>query len=110
MPNGRACPGLSDPPVFTRAAALQVVEQVPGAGQQLAGDRDGGDLLPAALGDGRVGGGELRGPLGGLGCLVEHPAQPGRALLICAPGPRQPVAGSGCCYATLIPNAETSLA
>jgi hypothetical protein len=43
-----------------------VGEQVPGAGEQLAGDRGGGDLLPAPLGDGLVAGGELRVPLGGL--------------------------------------------
>ena len=30
---------------------LQLSKQVPGAGQQLAGDRDGGDLLPAAFRD-----------------------------------------------------------
>jgi hypothetical protein len=35
-------------------------EQVPGAGEQLAGDRGGGDLLPAPFGDGLVAGGELR--------------------------------------------------
>jgi hypothetical protein len=54
-------------------------EQVAGAGEQLAGDRDGRDLLPAALGDGGVGGGELRGALGGLRGLVEDPPQPRRA-------------------------------
>ena len=66
---------------------LHVGQQVPGAGQQLAGDRDGGDLLPAAFGDGRVGGGELRGPLGGLRRLVQDPPQPGRALLGDVPVP-----------------------
>ena len=50
--------------------------QVPGAGQQLAGDRDGGDLLPAASGDGRVAGGEVRGSPGRLRGLVERPPQP----------------------------------
>ena len=39
---------------------LGVGEQVPGAGEQLAGDRGGGDLLAAAAGDGLVAGGELR--------------------------------------------------
>src|SRR5205814_1182712 len=39
---------------------LGVGEQVPGAGEQLAGDRGGGDLLPAPFGDGLVAGGELR--------------------------------------------------
>src|SRR5215470_18182939 len=37
-----------------------VGEQVPGAGEQLAGDRGGGDLLSAPSGDGLVAGGELR--------------------------------------------------
>ena len=60
-----------------RAVGLQAGQQVPGAGQELAGDRDGGDLLPAALGDGRVGGGELRGSFSGLRRLVHDPSQPG---------------------------------
>jgi hypothetical protein len=97
MPRERARPGLGDPPGLGvcggsraavrrgRARCLGGGEQVPGAGQQLAGDRDGGDLLPAPFRDGGVAGGEFRGALGGLGCLVEYPAQPGRALLICAP-------------------------
>ena len=61
---------------LVRAGGLQVVEQVPGAGQQLAGDRDGRDLLPAPFGDAGVGSGELRGPLGGLRGLVHGPPQP----------------------------------
>jgi len=62
-------------------------EQVVGAGQEFAGYRDGGDLLAAPLGDGGVGGGELRGALGGLRCLVHDPPQPGRALLGDVPVP-----------------------
>ena len=48
-----------------------------GAGQQLAGDRDGGDLGPAPPGDRGVGGGELRGALGRSAPPGQHPAQPG---------------------------------
>ena len=48
-------PSSRPPRRLGRAGGLHVGQQVPGAGQQLAGDRDGGDLLPAALGDGRVG-------------------------------------------------------
>jgi hypothetical protein len=62
-------------------------EQVVGAGEQLAGDRDGGDLLTAALSDGGVSAGELRGALGGLRCLVQDPAQSRRALLGNVPVP-----------------------
>src|SRR5258708_10470773 len=97
MPQERACPGLGDPPGLRgrgdsagRAwylGGLGVGEQVAGTGEQLAGDRDGGDLLPAALGDGGVGGGELRGAPGGLRGLVEDPAQPRRALLGDVPVP-----------------------
>jgi hypothetical protein len=43
-----------------RAGDACVGEQVPGAGEQFAGDRSGGDLLAAAGGDGLVGGGEIR--------------------------------------------------
>lgn len=67
---------------------LGIGEQVPGAGEQLAGDRRGGDLLPASLGDGLEGGSELRGALGGLRRLAQHPAQPHRALF-----PDVPVVG-----------------
>jgi hypothetical protein len=80
MPHGRACPGFGDPPGlwgrccgagragvgYRRVRCLGAGEQVVGAGEQLAGDRDGGDLLAAPPGDGGVGGGELRGALGGL--------------------------------------------
>ena len=58
---------------FRRArcpGGLRVGEQVVGAGQELAGDRDGRDLLPAALCDGGVAGGELRRALGRLRRLV----------------------------------------
>ena len=44
-----------------RVGGLQVIEQVPGAGQQLAGDRDGGDLLPAPFRDAGVGRGRTPG-------------------------------------------------
>src|SRR6266700_3988789 len=63
------------------AGQVRVGEQVPGAGEQLAGDRGGGDLLPPPLGDGLEGGGELRRALGGLRRLAHHPPQPPRALL-----------------------------
>ena len=89
-PRERACPGLGDPAGLRGrrgsgchadgGGARLGGEQVPGAGDQLAGDRGGGNLRRAAFGDGGVGGGELRGALGGLGHLVEHPPQPGRAL------------------------------
>jgi hypothetical protein len=58
-----------------------VTEQVPGAGDQLAGDGGGGDLLAAAAGDGGIAGGELRVSLGGLRGLAQYPPDPGRALL-----------------------------
>jgi hypothetical protein len=89
MPHKRACPGLGDPPGLRGRGGgagrawcrrLGVGEQVVSAGEQLAGDRDGGDLLPAAFADGGVGGGELRGALGGLRGLIEDPPQPRRAL------------------------------
>src|SRR5712691_12949209 len=52
---GERTRGFGDPPVSrppqrragTGTGGLHLVEQVPGAGQQLAGDRDGGDVLPA---------------------------------------------------------------
>lgn len=40
-----------------------VSEQVPCAGDQLAGDRDGGAPLPAPFGDGLEAGGKLQVPL-----------------------------------------------
>jgi hypothetical protein len=70
----RACGG------GLRRCTFGVGEQVPGAGEQLAGDRGGGDLLAASLGDGLVAGGELRGAPGGLRCLAQHLPQPDRAL------------------------------
>jgi hypothetical protein len=42
-----------------RTVAAGVGEQVVGAGEELAGDRRGGDLLAAAAGDGLIPGGEL---------------------------------------------------
>src|SRR6266581_7421882 len=86
MPKGERTRGLaalpSSWPPRRRAGVggLYLGQQVPGAGQQLAGDRDGGDLVPAASGDAGVGGGEVRGPPGGLRGLVQHPPQPRRAL------------------------------
>jgi hypothetical protein len=67
----RARPGWATPPGRSRrcrrgrgrwrgCGVFGVGEQVPGAGEQLAGDRGGGDLLPAPGGDGLVAGGELR--------------------------------------------------
>jgi hypothetical protein len=67
----RARPGWAALPVLSRCRRLGrgrwrgcgvfgVGEQVPGAGEQLAGDRGGGDLLPAPFGDGLVAGRELR--------------------------------------------------
>ena len=100
MPLRRACPGLGDPPGLgvhdggasrgaggRRAGGLGCGEQVVGAGEQLAGDCDGGDLRPAAFDDRGVGGGELRGPLGGLGGLVQDPPQPRRPLFGDVPVP-----------------------
>src|SRR5947207_8331826 len=70
----RARPGPGDPlralsPCrYLRRGGLRagdgfgVGEQVPGAGEQLAGYRGGGDLLPAPFGDALEGGGELRVP------------------------------------------------
>jgi hypothetical protein len=97
MPLERACPGLGDPRGLRMRAGgairggsrrgragcrggLVVGEQMVGAGEELAGDRDRGDLLAAPAGDGGVGAGELGGPSGGLGCLVEDPPQVRRAL------------------------------
>ena len=89
-------PGVWRPfPVWMPAGAgrscalprLGAGEQVVGAGEELAGDRGGGDLVPAAFSDGAVGGRELRGALGGLGRLVQNPPQPRRALLGDVPVP-----------------------
>src|SRR5207244_12383791 len=44
-----------------RRCTFGVGEQVPGAGEELAGDRGGGDLLAAPRGDGPGAGGALRG-------------------------------------------------
>ena len=99
MPKGERARGLttlpsSRPPRrLVRAGGLHVGQQVPGAGQQLAGDRDGGDLLPAALGDGRVGGsgaGSARGAAGrSPGRSTPRAAGPRAAT---APGsPRRPL-------------------
>ena len=66
-----------------RAGSLHVGQQVPGAGEQLAGDRDGGDLLPALLGDRLVGGGELRGPhcrVSSPELGISHPERPATGL------------------------------
>src|SRR5215510_5917658 len=60
---------------------LGVDKQMVGAGEQLAGDRRGGDLLAAAAGDRLVAGGEVGVALGGLCCLAQDPPQPGGALL-----------------------------
>ena len=82
MPQRRARPGFGDPPGlgvrgggasrdggYRRVRFLGCLgrsEQVVSAGQQLAGDRNGRDLLPASLRDRGVSDGELRGPLGSL--------------------------------------------
>jgi hypothetical protein len=58
-----------------------------GAGEQLTGDRDGRDLLPAPVGHRLVGVSELRVAFGGLRRLDEDPAQPHRALLGDVPVP-----------------------
>jgi hypothetical protein len=63
-----------------RTGAAGVGEQVAGAGQQLAGDRRGGDLRTAAPGDALVAGGELRCVPGLLRGLAQDPADPDRAL------------------------------
>ena len=59
---------------------LQLSKQVPGAGQQLAGDRDGGDLLPAALRHCRVSFPELG---------TSHPERPATGLSWKGPGPHR---------------------
>ena len=53
------------------------VGELIGAGEELAGDRGGGDLLAAAAGRGLVAGGEVRVAPGGLRGLARHPADPG---------------------------------
>jgi hypothetical protein len=59
LTRGLATLPFSRPPQRrARIGGLHLGQQVPGAGQQLAGGRDGGDLLPAASRDGRVAGGE----------------------------------------------------
>jgi len=68
--------GLATSRLMGRTAAAGVGEQVIGAGEELAGDRGGGDLLAAAAGDGLVAGGEVRMPLGGLRGLAQDPADP----------------------------------
>ena len=73
--------GWRPSPLAGRTAAGGVGEQVVGPGDQLAGDRGGGDLLAAAAGGGLVAGGEVRVPLGGLRGLAQHPPGPGGALL-----------------------------
>src|SRR6266568_4793431 len=54
-----------------------VGEQVIGAGDELTGDRRGGDLPAAAAGQGLVAWSEVRVPLGCLGGFAQHP--PGRS-------------------------------
>jgi len=51
--------GLATSRLAGRTVAAGVGEQVVGAGEELAGDRRGGDLLAAAAGDGLIPGGEL---------------------------------------------------
>jgi hypothetical protein len=63
-----------------RTAAGSVGEQVVGAGEQLAGDRGGGELDAAAPGDALVAGGELGGVPGLLRGLAQDPPDPDRAL------------------------------
>ena len=87
MPQERACPGLGDPPVFTAAAAARSCWWL---ACRPAGARRGS----AACGRSRWWRSSSRaawrwprrwrrtpGPLGGLRRLVQHPPQPGRALL-----------------------------
>ena len=64
-----------------RGVGLGLLEQVVGAGEQLAGDGRGGDLLAPTSSHGRVAGGELGMAFGGLGGLAEDPAQLRGALL-----------------------------
>ena len=63
-----------------RTGAGGVGEQVAGAGEQLAGDRGGGDLGAAAAGDRLVAGGEVGMPPGLLRGLAQDPADPDRPL------------------------------
>jgi hypothetical protein len=65
---GRGCGGG-----LRGCGTLGVGEQVPGAGEQLAGDRGGGDFLPAPLGDGLEAGGELGDRL--AVCAASHSTQ-----------------------------------
>jgi hypothetical protein len=68
---------------------LDLVEDVEGAGEQLARDRDGGDLGAAAVDALGVEACERWLGLGRLGGFGEHPAHRRRALLICGGGGRQ---------------------
>jgi hypothetical protein len=62
---------------------FRLVQQVPGAGEEFAGDRRGGDLLAPAVRDPLVAVGELRGPLGGLSDLVAAGCGAGRTRRCC---------------------------
>src|SRR6185437_6701543 len=79
-----------------RTAAGGVSEQVVGAGDELAGNRGGGDLPAAAAGEGLVAGGEVRVPLGGLRGLARHPPDPGGSLLGDVPVVDRAVAAAHC--------------
>src|SRR6185437_520469 len=73
--------GLATSRLMGRTAAGGIGEQVIGAGEELAGDRGGGDLLAAAAGESLVAGGEVGVPPGGLRGLACHPPHPGGPLL-----------------------------
>ena len=98
---GRAHPGLGDPPVSRpprRRAASAACISDSRCQARVSSLRENRWWRSSSrgVGDAGVGGGELRRALGGLRGLVHDPPQPRRALLICAPGLRQPVAGVGC--------------
>lgn len=71
------CDGASAPGSLTfSGSGLQLGEQMKAAGKELAGDRNGGDVLAAAGGGLDIEGSERRTGLGSLGGLLEHEADP----------------------------------
>jgi hypothetical protein len=62
-----------------RWCCLQLLEDVEAAGQQPSGDRGGGDVVAAAVGQLAVGAGDHGVALGRLGGLLQDPTHPHRA-------------------------------
>jgi hypothetical protein len=82
--NGRvagSCKDASAPGSSLLRCCLQLGQDVETAGQQPAGDGDGGDVAAPAAGQLTVGVGEQWTALGRLGGLLQDPAHPRRALL-----------------------------